>query len=300
MQTNVYRVHHDSSHFVGVKYFKKYAYEDDLDFKNYKSEFAINNHISGKKKKKIIDENIVDRVDVIMEEAYLKALEVRKHLRVKIMQDYLKENNVTVADEYVELFLQKKYKNLQNRIDRFRKKALLNNWNYFVTITYDDLKHDEESFKTKLKKCLANLHDRGGYRYMGVFERSKTGRLHFHCLMYIPTGEMRGNLKIVRDYSTSDHKMRVTFVNTFFEERFGRNDFTQIDSKKLMKDRTIDYLLKYIAKSDEAIFYSRGIPTYLFYDLPDNEVITSFGKFVVKYVLTDEIVENYDNMKMRC
>ena len=300
MERTVYRIHHDSSHFVGVKFIKQNSFDDELDFKNYKSEFAINNHFSGIKKRKKDEDNAVYRVDVLMEEAYSKTLELRKHLRINAMQQFLKENNVIVADEYVELFLQKKYKNLQNRIDRFRKKALLNNWNYFVTITYDDLKHDEESFKIKLKKCLANLHDRGGYRYMGVFERSKTGRLHFHCLMYIPTGEMRGNLKIVRDYSSSDHKMRVTFVNTFFEERFGRNDFTQIDSKRLMKDRTIDYLLKYISKSDESIFYSRGIPTYLFYNLPEDEVISSFGEFIIKYVLSDDIVENYEEMKMRC
>ena len=134
---------------------------------------------------------------------------------------------------------------------------------------------------------------------MGVFERSKTGRLHFHALMFIPRGEMRGTLKTITDYSTSDKKMRVTTINSFFEKRFGRNDFTKIDTMKLMRDSTIRYLLKYIAKSDEPIFYSRGIPTYLYVDLPEEEVITQFGDILVKYVFFDNILQNYESKPIK-
>ena len=301
--TNLYRIHNDSSHFVGVKYIKKLGSNpienNEANLKDYNSEFVLK-YGSSKKKKKTSFDDKVNEIDKMFYEAYLKALEFKKKERVNIMLDYLKENNFIVPKSMIESYLMKKYENLRLRIDRFKKKALNNEWNYFITITYDDTKHDEETFKTKLKKCLANLHTRNGYKYMGVFERSKSGRLHFHALMYIPKGEMKGELKIIKDYSTSDKKMRTTTINTFFEKRFGRNDFVKINSKDLMKDNTIDYLLKYIAKSDEPIFYSRGIPTYLYIELPNDEVVSQFGEMLIKYVFYDDILEHHSLIKMRC
>ena len=68
-----------------------------------------------------------------------------------------------------------------------------------------------------------------------------------------------------------------------------------------MRDNTINYLLKYIAKSDERIFYSRGIKTYHFINLTSEDIITEFGEFVKKYVFFDDILENVDNLvPMRC
>ena len=301
MATNLYRIHHDSSHYVGIKYFKNKIEEqptlfDEPTLKDYTSEFCINYgkpkiHNHGKQ------ENDIDK---ILKEAYLKCLEFKKKDRLQVMLDFLEEHHYILPKKMIESYLSKQYKNLYSRIGRFRKKALNNEWNYFVTITYDDVKHDENTFKEKLKKCLANLHTRNGYKYMGVFERSKTGRLHFHALMFIPKGQMKGELQEIKDYSTSDKKMRKTSINSFFEKRFGRNDFTKINSKELMQDNTISYLLKYISKSDEPIFYSRGIATYLFIELPDNEVVTQFGNMLIKYVLFDDILEHHATLQMRC
>lgn len=299
--TNLYRIHNDSSHFVGIKYIKKDSKKpienNEARLKDFKSEFCLT---YGTPKNKGGRSSKKSEIDKMFYEAYLKALEFKKKERVNIMVEYLKNNNIIVPIEMVEKYLKTKYDNLRLRIDRFKKKALNNKWNYFVTITYDDTKHDEESFKTKLKKCLANLHTRNGYKYMGVFERSKSGRLHFHALMYIPKSEMKGELKTIKDYSTSDNKMRITTINTFFESRFGRNDFTKINSKDLMKDNTIEYLLKYISKSDEPIFYSRGIPTYLYVELSNDEVVSQFGEMLIKYVFYDDILEHHNLINMRC
>lgn len=69
-----------------------------------------------------------------------------------------------------------------------------------MTITYDDSKHDEETFRSKLKKCLSNFHSRYCWRYMGVFERSPSGRLHFHGLFWIPGGARGGASRETRPF----------------------------------------------------------------------------------------------------
>lgn len=300
MKTNLYRIYHDSSHFVGIKYIKTHNNEptlfDEPTLKDYTSEYCMT---YGKPKIQNHEKHETD-IDKILKEAYLKCLEFKKKDRLQGMLDYLEEHHYILPKEMIESYLSKQYKNLYSRIDRFKKKALNNEWNYFVTITYDDKKHDEISFKEKLKKCLANLHTRYGYKYMGVFERSKTGRLHFHALMFIPKGQLKGEIREVKDYSTSDKKMRTAYVNSFFEKRFGRNDFVKINTKELMNDRTIEYLLKYISKSDEPIFYSRGIATFLFVELPEDEIVTQFGNMLIKYVLFDDILEDHATLQMRC
>lgn len=297
MPQTIYRCWNDSSHLVAIKYFKK-SYEKEENFlKSYDSEFVVNHGKSHCKRGTTIKNDDED----ILYKAYLESLNYKKHDRYEIMKEYLIKNNYPYDEDKIKIYLRKKEKSLISRIDRFRKKALNNEWNYFVTITYDNKKHDENTFKTKLKKCLANLHTRYGYKYMGVFERSKVGRLHFHALMFIPKGEMRGEIKIIKDYSTEDKKMRVAHINTFFEKQFGRNDFIQINSKRLMKDNTINYLLKYISKSEEPIFYSRAIATYHYLDLTEEDVVCIFGDFVKKYVLFDDVIEDKSKIvEMRC
>ena len=91
--------------------------------------------------------------------------------------------DVPGIDEFLTKKFAKLERNLWLRKKRFRRKAYLNEWNYFVTFTYNDELHDEESFKAKLRKCLSNLHTRRGWNYMGVWERSpEEKRLHFHCI----------------------------------------------------------------------------------------------------------------------
>lgn len=293
----VYRCWNDSSHLIAIKYYKKSLTNDDFSIRSYESEYAKDNKIikfkRGSKKENAFEE--------YLEKAYKESLKVVKKKRFDFIKKYFANNNINISNNQIESFLKKKEKSLYSRIDRFRKKALNNKWNYFVTITYDDTKHNEKTFKEKLKKCLANLHTRYDYKYMGVFERSKTGRLHFHALMYIPKGKMRGEIKLKKDYSTSDKRMRIANINTFFEERFGRNDFIKIDSKQLMKDNTIQYLLKYIEKNEEPIFYSRGIVTFHYLKLSENDIICTFGEFIKKYVLCDDVLENEEKeIPMRC
>ena len=144
----------------------------------------------------------------------------------------------TALNAFIDENLKRKANNLHNRKKRFRRKANLNRWNYFVTFTYADEKHTELEFRAKLRRCLSNLHTRRGWRYMGVFERApETGRLHFHALLYVPQGEMIGAITEVQDYSTKAHKMQTTHSNSFFADRFGRNDFAELSPAEMKQDR---------------------------------------------------------------
>lgn len=222
------------------------------------------------------------------------------------MQDGIKGNEMTAyiksgilllfpdypdLDKYIAKKIERKLHNLYDRKKRFRRKANLNRWNYFVTFTYDDGKQDEFSFRKKIRKCLSNLHTRRGWRYMGVFERApETGRLHFHGLLYIPDGELIGTITEKTDYSTAQGRMQTTHENDFFQKAFGRNDFKELNEMELKHGQTLNYLLKYIGKTGERIVYSRGIPTEIYRKLNDDEIVTEMQDFGTKYILFDDVI----------
>lgn len=209
--------------------------------------------------------------------------------------------DIVNLDDYIASALSKKEHNYWSRIKRFKRKAYLNRWNYFVTFTYDDKKQTADSFKRKLRKCLANLHTRRGWLYMGVFESAPdTGRVHFHGLLYVPSGEMIGTLKEVRDFDVIKKQMQAVTINSFFEKKFGRNDFCEVTEMELKYGQRLNYILKYIDKTGERIVYSRGIPTEIIKCLDNNDIITEYKDFVVKYVLFDDILNwEFDIMQAR-
>ena len=190
-------------------------------------------------------------------------------------------------DAFVDKEFERERNNYRARAKRFRRKAFLNDWNYFVTFTYDDKKGSEDSFKTRLRRSLSNLHSRRGWYYMGCFERSTVGRLHFHGLFHIPPGEMVGEIEERRDYSTKQHKMQTAHVNTWFEKRFGRNDFAEICADEVNRGGVLEYVLKYIEKTGERIVYSRGIPTEIKQEVGYDQCACEFFDFVRKWVLFD-------------
>ncbi len=193
-------------------------------------------------------------------------------------------------DDFITYEIKRKARCLHMRKLRFRRKANLNRWSYFVTFTYSDEKHSENDFRRKLRRCLYNLATRRKWRYMGVFERApETGRLHFHGLLYVPDGEMIGEIFEKQDYSTKQHKMQTTHENDFFAEKFGRNDFREIDNAKA-KGETIGYILKYLEKTGEKISYSRGIRGEIFKKINGNDIVCEMRDFVLKYVLFDNVI----------
>ena len=129
---------------------------------------------------------------------------------------------------------------------------------------------------------------------MGVFEEGgENGTLHFHALMYIPKNEMVGRLIEKNEYSVKRRKRHTRYGNTFFDESFGMSDFRKLNPVLLKRGGTVRYLVKYIVKTEEKLVYSRGIPSEICIEVGDDEIITEYFDFVVKYVFFDDVLDSY-------
>lgn len=225
----------------------------------------------------------------LFEELYAKYIDLRKKERQRKIEQEMQPyfNNQEQAKEYVRTNMERKHRNLVCRRVRMARKARLANFNYFCTFTYDDKKHTEESFRKKLKNKLSLLAYRQGWRYMGVWERSpEKQRLHFHGLFHIPDGTMPSELETIRDYSKSDHKMQESWQCRYFTENFGRNDFKELNKRRL--GESLAYLMKYIEKSGERIVYSKGMYQYFISDIMDEDIVSTIGQEDKKLLLYDD------------
>ena len=226
----------------------------------------------------------------IFEEVYKETQGLRKNQRRTVIFDKMRQYFDTdeKTNNFVNINLERKQRNLISRRIRMTRKANLQEFNYFVTFTYDGAKHTEDSFKKKLKKALAHLTARKGWKYMGVWERSpKKKRLHFHGIFYIPNGTIPGILCTRKDYNFNKKQMVETFSSSYFEERFGRNDFDVIDDNTV-KGFALSYIMKYIEKSGEKIVYSKGLPQFFISDIMDEDIVCFFGVEDKKLLLFDD------------
>lgn len=187
------------------------------------------------------------------------------------------------------------------RARRFRYKSGFVRWNYFITITYSDKLISEQDFYKSLKKQFGNLRTRHGWKIAGAFERGKkTNRLHFHGLVHVPDGELMGELKEVKTFDFDEHRMKIIHQNLYFSVRYGRNDFEPIDSSnRSLINKKIGYIQKYIQKSGERMFYSRGIPCHVLMKIKRSDVAVimthKIRGVVNNYVLFNDAVGCDDN-----
>ncbi|MBR1890424.1 MAG: hypothetical protein IJ817_01900 [Clostridia bacterium] len=210
----------------------------------------------------------------------------RRLMIIEKMQSYF--NTRTDCERFVDLNLERKLRNLICRKVRMTRKANLANFNYFCTFTYDSKLHTEESFKKKLRTCFRHFCERKKWRYMGVWERApETGRLHFHGLFHIPENSLSGELIEVRDFDKRSKQMRKTYQSTFFNKRFGRSDFEEIDPEEKLLGHAMAYLMKYIEKTGEKIVYSKGLPQYFISDILRDDVVITIGQEEKKLLLFD-------------
>lgn len=211
----------------------------------------------------------------------------RKAYMRKAMEEVIPDKKQRKA--YVERHNERKQTNAIRRRVRLSKKVnLQRDWNFFCTFTFSDKLHTEESFRKSLRNTLKHLVNRKGWKHIGVWERGgKTGRLHFHGIFYIPPGGMVGELTETRDYSTKDHRMQTAHQNTYFLERYGRNDFQALGSPMEIQ-HSLGYLMKYIEKSGERLIYGGKLPTYFVSDIMDEDVLCPCGIDDRKAVLADD------------
>ena len=225
----------------------------------------------------------------LFNELYSKYIDCKKKERKKlIIQDMLQYfENKELCVSFVNTNFDRKQRNLICRRVRMVRKANLVDFNYFCTFTYDDKKHTEETFKKKLQTCFKMMCYRKDWKYMGVWERApKTKRLHFHGLFKIPDNAMVGEIIKVRDYNLNSHKMQETYQNSYFNDRFGRSDFDELDKHKV--GEAMQYLIKYIEKTEEKIVYSKGLYQYFISDIMDDDIVCTVGQEDKKLLLFDD------------
>lgn len=226
----------------------------------------------------------------IFEDLYIKYNQLpyrqKKKAILSDMQPLFKTEQAAVS--YVQENLDRKRRNLIARRVRLTRKVNLQEFNYFVTFTYDGEKHTEESFKKGIKTCLRNFGMRKDWKYIGVWERSpEKQRLHFHGLFNIPQGTMPGAMVEKNDYNFNTHRRQITMQNTYFNEKFGRSDFEEITDKHQIGG-AISYIVKYIEKSGERIVCSKGLPQYFISDIMDEDIICPTGLEDKKLLLYDD------------
>lgn len=90
-----------------------------------------------------------------------------------------------------------------------------------------------------------------------------------------------------KDYSTKDHRMQTAHQNTYFLERYGRNDFQALGSPMEVQ-HSLGYLMKYIEKPGERLVYGGDLPTYFVSDIMDEDIVCPFGIDDRKAVLADD------------
>lgn len=192
--------------------------------------------------------------------------------------------------EYVERNIERKRVNSIRRKVRLSKKAYLQQWSFFCTFTFSDEKHTEESFRKSLRNTLKHLVARKGWKHIGVWERGgENGRLHFHGIFYIPLEGMVGEIVETKDYNTKDRRMQTAHQNTYFLERYGRNDFQPLGSPEEVQ-HSLGYLMKYIEKSGERLIYGGKLPTYFVSDVIDEDILAPYGIDDRKAILADDFL----------
>ena len=253
------KVYHDGSHYIAIPHTTR---------PNLK-----------KKKKNLTEEEM--KVKETADKVFKESKSTRKKEKIENLENELKEviKDEEKRKEYIETYMDRKKRNLIERRKRLSRKINLGQWNYFCTFTYDDKKLTEENFIEKLKDSLKKLSSRKNWVYILVLEHSpEKERAHFHGIFHIPDGAMVGELIEVNDYSFKTHKMRKTLQNTYFNERFGRSDFSPIDiTNPAAKPFVFRYLMKYLEKSDTRVIYSKNTPMYVYSDIMDDDVVCIMG-----------------------
>ena len=294
------KVYSDGGHYIGIPYEpnpyagkRRKAPEEVITVKEHAEEIsattsAENTDENMEKTDTIPKERRMTRKE-LFEELYQKSAGMKRRERKEFicneMAPYFK--SYELCAEFVEQNLERKHRNMVCRKSRLWRKINQQQFNFFVTFTFDDKLHDEESFRKTLSRCLQHFSSRKGWRYIGVWERApETKRLHFHGIFYIPEGAMSGKLEEVRDYDTRKKRMQTIQQNTFFAEQFGRNEFRLIHHSSELP-QMVKYLMKYIEKSGGKLIYSRGLHEYFETDIMDEDIICPYGLEDRKILLFD-------------
>lgn len=218
---------------------------------------------------------------------------LKKHVYLVLRDELL----LRFSDEFIkytiEYYFNKASESFNARKKRFLQKAYCNKsiWNYFVTFTYDpNIFGDETKFEDFLKKYLRRLSSRNNIKYMGAFEKSPKGRLHFHALMALNDDYIEKiNLQEEDYYDKSCGEVKTAIISQTLKSNIGRCDFKLIypDSDEFI--RVLEYICKYISKQDGRIIYARGLRDEIIGKIDEfNSHIIGYTSMLSTFLLMDD------------
>ena len=170
------------------------------------------------------------------------------------------------ADVAAKCAIYKQEKERSKRRLTFCKHRYLEEFNYYATFTYDENKLSEKRFKRKLLRKLKRFSKHKGWKYLGVWERTKESqRLYFYGLVYIPDKKLVGKFIKVNDFNFKAHKPKEVIQNTYFNRKFGRCTFEEINAQYLPK--TMVRMVKHLMNAKDSPISSKNIPSSTLNDL---------------------------------
>lgn len=190
--------------------------------------------------------------------------------------------------------------------------ALNNNFNYFVTFTFDASKINRSNFnscKNKIIKAFDNFKQRYDpvLKYILVPELHSNGiAIHFHGLIFTSNMDFLHKLYFSKDYYTNVYR------HDFFFKRFGANCFIPILHST---ERVAFYITKYISKISKsnirvfntAYFCSKGLnrsttlissnlkefKDFIIDNVLQNSRPSFYNDFVVKYKISFDDLKKF-------
>lgn len=167
-----------------------------------------------------------------------------------------------------------------------------NPWTHFITLTIDDKKSDINNPNKLIKRILRQFNNYqqrfdNDFKYILIPELgAKTGRLHFHGLVYLT------NLSRLKFLFYDDDFGVPVYRDDWFYKNIGANQFTKI---KYQSEAIIRYIVKYMNKDklrvfDRCYYCSKGLKKseYIIKPVADD----NFEKDFYQCFLVDKYAHN--------
>ncbi len=213
---------------------------------------------------------------------------LKQHIYLELKKYNYDDSFIKKALDY---YFEKVYKSYADRKKRFLNKAYANLdlWNYFATFTYDSSLMNGEEFEKKLKTYLKNIKNNYDVKYMGAFELSPKGRIHFHCLMSIPEKYFsKLDVQMEKYYFKERGEIRESPISQYLKNVFGRCEFRPLCTEDDEFLAGLNYICKYIQKQNSGIIYCRGIREEYLGIIPDfNDHILGYMCEFSRFVMMD-------------
>lgn len=168
------------------------------------------------------------------------------HFHTPIALGFTKSNSTILYTQTLDKKEQNIYRSMLRTKQKIYDYCMSNNWEYFLTITFDQNKVDRYNYldvSKKLSKLLNNIKTRkcNDLKYILVPEYHKDNAIHFHCLLsningltFVDSGKRTTSNQII--YNISDFNLGFTSAINVFDSRGISNYIT----KYITKDLTIN------------------------------------------------------------